>query len=183
MLKTGVSKGSILGPLLFIVYLNDIEHASQIFDFIIYADDTNLSSPLKLILKDTKSKLSIETIINNELENISNWLKTNKLSLNVKKTKYMIFHTAQRKVTTLHLTINNTIIERVTQFDFLGFTLNENVTWKDHINKFSNKISQGLSILNKLKDILSINATTLIYSSLLNTFSFELWNTGLGLHL
>ncbi len=55
-------------------------------------------------------------------------LKTNKLYLNEKKTKYMIFHTAQIKVNTLHLTINNTIIDRVTQFDFLGITMNENLT-------------------------------------------------------
>ncbi len=109
ILKAGVPQGSILCSLLFIIYRNDIAHASQIFDFIIYDDDTNLSNSLKIILKDTKSKLSIEKIINNELEYICNWLKTNKLSLNVKKTKYMIFHTAQRKVNTLHVTINNTV--------------------------------------------------------------------------
>ncbi len=90
----------------------------------------------------------------------------------------MIFHTAQRKVNTLHLTINNTIIERVTQFDFLGLTLNENLTWKDHINKISSKISQSLLILNKLKHILPINGKTLICSSLIIshlTFGILAW--------
>ncbi len=53
ILKTGLPQGSILGHLLFIIYINDITHASQIFDFIIYGDDTNLSSSLKIILKDT----------------------------------------------------------------------------------------------------------------------------------
>ncbi len=103
ILKTGLPQGSILGPLLCIIYINDIAHASQIFDFIIYANDTNISSALKIILKDSQNKLSIETIINNELKNISNWLKTNKLSLNVKKTKYIIFHTAKRNINTLNL--------------------------------------------------------------------------------
>ncbi len=61
----------------------------------------------------------------------------------LKKTKYMIFHKAQRKVITLYLTINNTIV-RVTQFDFRGITLVENLTWNDHINKISNKIHIAL---------------------------------------
>ncbi len=94
-----------------------------------------LSSSLKIILKDTKSKLSIETIINNELELVQN--KKNFPQMLKRLNIYMIFHTAQRKVNPLHLTINNNIIERVTQFDFLRFILNENLTWKDHINKIS----------------------------------------------
>ncbi len=107
-----------------------------------------MTSSLKIILKDSQNKISIETIINNELEKISNWLKSSKLSLNVKKTKNMIFHTAQRKVNTLHLTIINTIIERVTQFDFLGLTINEKLTWKDQINKISKN-----KIMDKQQDI------------------------------
>ncbi len=79
----------------------------------------------------------------------------------------MIFHTAQRKLNTFHSKINNTIIERGTQFDLLGLTLNENLSWKDHINKISNNISQSLGILNKLKHILPINAKIVIYSSLI----------------
>ncbi len=120
-----------------------------------------------ILIKDSKRKISIETVINNELEKIRSWLKTNNLSLNVKKTKYMIFYTAQRKVNTLNLKINNTIIERVTQLDCLGISLNENLSWKDHIKKISNRISQILGILNKLKHSLPITAKTLIYSSLI----------------
>ncbi len=91
----------------------------------------------------------------------------------------MIFHTSQRKINTIHLKINNTIIEWVTQFVFLGLILNENMSWKDHINKISNKISQSLGILNKLKHILPINAKILIYSSLILshlTFGILAWS-------
>ncbi len=95
-------------------------------------------------------------MINEELKKINDWLKTNKLSLNIYKTKYMLFHTAQKQIDHLHIKINNINIDRVTHFNFLGFTINENLTWTDHINKIANKISQNLVILNKLKYFLHI---------------------------
>ncbi len=104
-----------------------------------------------------------------ELGKINDWLKTNKLSLNVKKSKYMIFHTPQRKVDSLNIQIDNTVIERVRVFDFLGLTINENLTWKDHIDKIANKISRSLGILNKLKHFLPVKVKLLIYSSLISS--------------
>ena len=83
-IKTGVPQGSILGPLLFVIYVNDISLASKIFTAIIYADDTSLSSTLNTFRCNT----NVNT--NNELSKISEWLKVNKLSLNTKKTKAMI---------------------------------------------------------------------------------------------
>ncbi len=74
-------------------------------------------------------------MLNTELKNVNDWLKLNKLSLNLKKYKYMIFHTHRKKVKTLHLMIDETIIERVTEFKLLGLILDENLCWKSHINK------------------------------------------------
>ncbi len=143
--KTGVPKGSILGPLLFIIYINDIAQASKIFVFIIYADDTSLTTTLETILQEN---MSIENSINNELINIIDWLKLNKLSLNIPKTMFMVFHKAQRIMTPLQIKIEDTIIEQVSDIKFLGLTINQHLNWKSHVDKILNKISRNIGILN-----------------------------------
>ena len=85
-LKTGVPQGSILGPLflLFLIYINDLSEISRHIKMVMYADDTTLYCNLGDLSED---------IINNELTKVSEWLVANKLSLNVKKTKFKVFHT------------------------------------------------------------------------------------------
>ncbi len=124
----------------------------------------SLTTRLEIILLEN---MGIENIINNELINITDWLKLNKLSLNIPKTKFMVFHKAQRKMTQFQIKIEDTIIEQVSGFNFLGLTINQHLNWKSHIDKISNKISRNVGILNKLKHILPLNTRVLIYNSLI----------------
>ena len=155
-ISTGVPQGSILGPLLFIIYTNDIHNASSKFHAILFVDDTNLISTLcsfDVNIDNKCNSLQLSTNINKELKNIQIWLEINKLSLNVKKTKFMIFHHKQRNIENLipPMNLNEQIIERVTGFDSLGLTIDQHLTWNGHAQKISNKISRSLGIMCKLK--------------------------------
>ena len=123
-IQTGVPQGSILGPLLFIIYINDIKTSTELFNVITYADDTTLMSTLGSF-NSNQNQNSLGQNINEELNKISGWLKVNKLSLNAKKSKFMIFKRVNKTVKPLSLKIENTNIERVTNFNFLGLTISD----------------------------------------------------------
>ena len=140
-----VSQGSILGPMLFLLYINDLPQASKLLDPIMFADDTNL-------LYSGKDIHLFFNTVNNQLSNFSHRFNSNKLSLNVDKTNFTLFHKVrQRDVVLLTLKINNTLIKRVDHIKFLGVIFDENLTWKNHVNL----IEKSLGILHRAKFLLN----------------------------
>ena len=125
---------------MFIIYINDLPIASDLFNFITYADNTTLTSTLDVFNRPG----DLNNNINEELNKICDWLNVNKLALNVDKTKAMIFHMPQKKLEKPVLLVNGTVIEYVNNFNFLGITLNNHLNWDSHINKVHTKYLEPL---------------------------------------
>jgi len=156
---TGVPQGSILAPLLFLIYINDIKYFnSSDINIKLFADDTNI------FIKSN----SFEELFTNAtflLNNLSKWLKSNKLSLNYDKTEYVIFGNHKFDCS-LNLKIDNNVIKKVSSTKYLGIILNEKLKWNETITSILGKVNKFKFILNKLQPFLSKTKLLLLYKSL-----------------
>ena len=123
-----------------------------------YADDTTLYCNINQNIG--------EELINAELTKLWEWLGANKLSLNIAKTKYMVFHTSKKNVIYPNLKVNNNNIERVIEFNFLGVILNSHMTWNKHVNHISIKIARSIGILYRLRNVYQESVLVTIYNTL-----------------
>ena len=149
----GVPQGSILGPLLFILYVNDITNTSDMLEFILFADDTT-------ILYSHPNIENQINRINEELKEVSNWFKANKLSVNASKTNYTILGTprmvSNMDELNLNVILDSTTLEKVKHTKFLGVLIDDCLTWKNHIDCVSKTISRNIGVMNKLKHFVPI---------------------------
>ena len=142
---------------LFIYY--DLPMVSDVFNMLMYAADTTLYCNINQNISEIE--------INHELWKVSQWLAANKLSLNVGKTKFMVFRMRNNVVSYPDLQINGNAIERVTQFIFLGLILHESLSWDKHINHISLKVSKAIGILYRLKSIYPHRVVLTLYNTLI----------------
>ena len=129
------------------------------------------------------SRDDVVNCVSIELNKVNNWLHENKLSLNIEKTKCMIFHRHQKKIEQLSFSINEVQIDNVSSFKFLGIMLNEHLTWKAHANMITLKLSKVLGIINKLKYVYLKAALMTLYSCLFLShinYGLLLWGTDIA---
>ena len=158
-IKCGVPQGSLLGPLLFIVYINDFCRSSNVLSFILFADDSN-------VFFSHDNPNTLVNTVNFELEKLTEWIRANKLSLNLQKTKYMLFSNTLEALP-LDIILDDTSLESVSEIKFLGITVDNKLSWKPHIASTCNTISRNIGVINRLKSHIPSSSLLTLYSSLI----------------
>ena len=137
----GVPQGNLIGPLLFLIYINDLSNCQSKAVPRMYADDTNIS-----IAASSSSEL--ESVLNGELINLYEWLRVNRLSLNIAKTELMLIGSRQRLANTVTHSFNVHIegqeINRVCKTKSLGIYIDQYLSWSKHVNEIAKTISSGM---------------------------------------
>ena len=156
----GVPQGSILGPLLFLLYINDLPNVSS-FNIKLFADDACL-------LLDHKDPKILQELVNNELVKINDWMKLNKLTINYDKTNYIIF-TNKKLNTNVNIKLEGHTLKQVKETKYLGVILNEKLNWEPHISFIRNKLVKASYLLSKLRHYVDISTLKMIYYSLVHS--------------
>ena len=157
----GVPQGSILGPLLFIMYINDLPQCVTNGKVALYADDT-------AVFYSAKNIHEVQRILEGQLSNVSQWLSENQLTLNLSKTKSMTIGSRQILAKgKLNLNLRGSSIENVESFKYLGVLLDERLTWDQHVDFLCKKVSKRLGVLRRASEFLDIPSRKLLYYALI----------------
>ena len=165
LIEWGVSQGSVVGPLLFLIFINDSPRASDLGTWL-FADDTAL-------LAAAASLAELQYIINTEVDKIQTWLLANKLSVHyVKKSQYMLVNkNINRPIVdaNFELVMGGHVIARTKTYKYLGLTLDDRFSWVDHITEVCSKLSQVAGIIFRVRNLVSKEALMLLYHGLVGS--------------
>ena len=166
----GVPQGSALGPLLFLLYVNDLPSSSN-FKATLFADDTLLQ------LSDCNIK-KLEKRVNNELNKINVWLRNNKISLNISKTNYVLIDNCINALTKKHFEIKlqQNVLNRVENVKYLGMLIDDGLNWDPHIKQLSLQLSKSSAIIYRLRNFVDTETLKLLYYSRVQ-YGIILWGT------
>ena len=159
-ITSGVPQGSIIGPLLFVLLMNDLPDCLTTCKTLMYADDT-------VIYCSSKSVQHIETVLTRELGLINNWLKNNSLFLNKTKTECVLFGSRQRisDVPTFTVSIDGFRIKHVQRYTYLGVVLEQTLSWNEHMSHLISKAAKKVRVLGRITQNITTNTANTVYKS------------------
>ena len=160
----GVPQGSVCGPLLFLLYINDISHCLNNCNVSRYADDTVLYYSSENIVEALR-------IVQRDLSSINDWCHKNRITINCKKTKYCVYGMRliikKSKNIDMLLSLNNTVVEKVCSYKYLGFILDDQLNFNKHIGETVNIVSHKLYLLSKIRKYLKSQACIIIFKTMI----------------
>ena len=176
----GVPQGSLLGPLLFLLYINDFPQSSKILSFqILFADDSS-------VFYSEKNPRKLLQTINSELISVNDWIIANRLSLNLVKTNYMLFSNTLASLPD-NIIFNDVQITEVLSTKFLGLHIDSKLNWKDHISYLCKLLSRNTGVINSLKSIFPKNVLKcMLYSTFILpyiNYGILAWGNAANVHL
>ena len=141
-ITVGVPQGSILEPLLFLIYVNDLPSCQLASEIVLYTDDT-------VIYYSSTDLFDLESKLNSDLATVSNWFSSNLLTLNISKCNFVIFGNSRKLklANDVSLKVNSTAIKRSPSFKYLGVVINQPMSWSEHIDTIRTKINQRIGII------------------------------------
>ena len=161
-INIGVPQGSVLGPLLFLIYVNELPFISELFKVVLFADDTTL-------LFENQNSAILSELCNRGLRTFHDWCCANRLSINISKTNLILFSNIYSRNVFPDIFLNNVKVNFASSVRFLGVEIDEKLKFKKHINIISSKVAKSTGILFKLRQYLPLRTLISVYRSLVET--------------